>query len=138
MIALTRAFGWHRPDETPCGQPVPIAEAHAMLELSRCPGLTQQELGSAINLRKSTVSRLVGKLERRGWVNRVRSSNDRRAVQVSLTEAGDEAAQRMATARAKKMDRILEAIPEGDRPAVLAALASLVQAARAESNAGST
>jgi len=35
MIGLIRAFGLHRPDETPCGQPVAVAEAHALLELSR-------------------------------------------------------------------------------------------------------
>ena len=51
--------GWHRPDTTPCGRPVPIAEAHALLELSRTDRLTQQELAASLNLQKSTVSRIV-------------------------------------------------------------------------------
>jgi hypothetical protein len=30
MIGLVRAFGLHKPDETPCGQPVAVAGAHAL------------------------------------------------------------------------------------------------------------
>jgi hypothetical protein len=33
MICLVRAFGLHKPDETPCGQPVAEAGAHALTEL---------------------------------------------------------------------------------------------------------
>ncbi|MBD0355905.1 MAG: hypothetical protein ICV57_01860 [Rubrobacter sp.] len=33
MIGLVRAFGLHKPDETPCGQPVAVAGAHALMEL---------------------------------------------------------------------------------------------------------
>ncbi len=42
LVALTRAFGWHRPSTTPCGKPVPIAEAHALLELSKVESLTRR------------------------------------------------------------------------------------------------
>ena len=44
MIALIRAFGLHKPDETPCGRPVSVAEAHALMELSRGEPLVQKEL----------------------------------------------------------------------------------------------
>ncbi|MEM7414005.1 MAG: MarR family transcriptional regulator [Gemmatimonadota bacterium] len=130
VVAFTRAFGWHRPDETPCGQPVPIAEAHALLELSRTPGLTQKELGTALNLRKSTVSRLVKKLERRGWAARNPCRDDGRAIRVSLTDAGVRTAGTMASARAVKMASILEAIPAGERAMVISALGTLVEATR--------
>lgn len=131
LIALTRAFGWHRPDETPCGRPVPIAEAHALLELSRTPGLTQKQLGEAINLRKSTVSRLVGNLERREWAARTKCPSDGRAVRIALTEKGERMAGQMAEARAAKMSGILQAIPEASRDEVLTALDTLVRAVRA-------
>lgn len=34
MIGLMRAFGLHKPDQTPCGQPVAVAEAHALMVLT--------------------------------------------------------------------------------------------------------
>jgi DNA-binding MarR family transcriptional regulator len=128
MVELTRAFGWHRPGSTPCGQPVPIAEAHALLELSKTPGLTQRELSAALNLRKSTVSRLVTNLERRGWIARRRSEEDGRAVDVSLTSEGAEAAAALAAARGARMSGILERIPESDRAEVMRTLQTLIEA----------
>lgn len=125
---LTRAFGWHRPGETPCGRSVPIAEAHALLELSRSPHLTQQELADRLTLQKSTVSRLVSHLDRRGWILRRRSEQDRRAFEVSLTEAGTNAAADLAEARGAKMAGVLSRVPDSERGAVLAALKTLIEA----------
>ncbi len=129
MIALIRAFGLHKPDETPCGKPVSVAEAHALMELSREDGpLVQKDLAARLRLEKSTVSRLVGLLEGRGWVERHRSPTDGRAFEVSLTEAGRKAADEIAGARRAKFARVLEAIPEEERASVLAAMRTLEEA----------
>jgi DNA-binding MarR family transcriptional regulator len=66
LIALIRAFGLHRPDQTPCGEPVAVAEAHALMELAHGVPLSQNDLAARLQLEKSTVSRLVGILEARG------------------------------------------------------------------------
>jgi DNA-binding MarR family transcriptional regulator len=132
MVALVRAFGLHRPDETPCGKPVSVAEAHALMELSRGSGpLVQKELAARLRLEKSTVSRLVGMLEGRGWVGRRRCSTDGRALEVSLTDAGRKAAAEIAGARRAKFARVLEAIPESERASVLAAMKTLEEAMNA-------
>lgn len=128
MVALTRAFGWHRPSSTPCGKSVPIGEAHALLELSNAPALTQQELAERVNLRKSTVSRLISNLEGRGWVERTRNSDDGRAWDVFLTASGRKAANDLAVARTARMEGILAAIPAGERQSVLASLQTLIEA----------
>ncbi len=128
IITLVRAFGWHRPASTPCGQAVPIAEAHALLELSKADSLTQQELALRIKLQKSTVSRLVSNLEGRGWIDRKRNDADGRARDVFLTAAGREAAGDLATARQDKMNRILDKIPEGQRQDVTKSLRTLIEA----------
>lgn len=125
---LTRAFGWHRPGETPCGRTVPIAEAHALLELSRSPYLTQQNLAERLNLKKSTVSRLVSNLRRRRWIHRRRCEHDRRAYELSLSEAGAAAAADLAEARGEKMAGVLANVPDTQREAVLAALDTLIEA----------
>ncbi len=128
MVSLVRAFGLHRPDETPCGQPVSVAEAHALMELSREEPLLQKDLASRLRLEKSTVSRLVRVLEGRGWVGRTRSPHDGRAVELRLTEAGRRTAAGLAEARREKFARVLEAIPEEERAPVLRALGVLEEA----------
>lgn len=128
MIAFVRAFGLHQPDQTPCGQPVSLSEAHALAELSREEPLTQQQLGARLRLEKSTVSRLVGLLEGRGWLERHPNPADGRSVQLRLTEAGSRAAGQIAAARHEKFARLLESIPRDQRPAVLAALETLTEA----------
>ena len=50
MIALIRAFGLHRPDQTPCGKPVSVAEAHTLMELTREEPLSQNELALRLQL----------------------------------------------------------------------------------------
>jgi DNA-binding MarR family transcriptional regulator len=130
MIALIRAFGLHKPDETPCGRPVSVAEAHALMELSRAETLVQKELASRLRLDKSTVSRLVGMLEGRGWVERSRSPRDRRAVELRLTDAGKRTAENIAGARRAKFDRVLQAIPEEERESVLESMRILEEAMR--------
>lgn len=130
MVTLIRSLGLHQPDRTPCGQPVSVAEAHALLELSREPGLSQSGLGARLRLEKSTVSRIVTALEKRGWVARSRGGADTRIVRVDLTDDGRRAAARLAVARQAKFERIFEAIPPAEREAVLASLDTLLQVIR--------
>jgi hypothetical protein len=44
FIAFIRAFGLHQPEQTPCGEPVSVAEAHALIELSLAEQLSQNDL----------------------------------------------------------------------------------------------
>jgi DNA-binding MarR family transcriptional regulator len=134
MIALVRAFGLHKPDTTPCGQPVSVAEAHALLELERAAPLSQNELASRLMLEKSTVSRLVAALEQHGWISRIRSQRDARQIELSLTEEGRRIQGQIAAARAAKFQRVLEAVPDTQRERVLDGLNILVEALHASSN----
>jgi DNA-binding MarR family transcriptional regulator len=130
MIALIRAFGLHRPDQTPCGQPIAVAEAHTLIELARAELLSQNDLVARLLLTKSTVSRLVHQMEQRGWIARTRSPLDGRMVQIHLTEAGRTLSCDLAEARRAKFARILAAIPEEQRASVLESLTILVEAMR--------
>ena len=99
VVAFVRAFGLHRPDQTPCGQPVSVAEAYALMELARVAPLSQNDLARRLQLEKSTVSRLVATLERREWITRVRSSHDGRVLDLRLTNKGQHMADQLAVAR---------------------------------------
>ncbi len=98
------------------------------MELSNGQPLSQNELSTRLSLEKSTVSRLVKILERRGWLQRSRSEADRRVMQLTLTDAGQRAAEQLATARREKFDRILSAIPKKQQTVVLDSLKILVEA----------
>jgi DNA-binding MarR family transcriptional regulator len=128
MIGLIRAFGLHKPDVTPCGQPVAVADAHALMELTREEPLLQKDLASRLRLEKSTVSRLVKTLEERGWIGRKKSPHDWRAIELRLTEAGRQIAARLAETRRAKFAQVLEAIPGKERASVMQALGVLEEA----------
>lgn len=128
MVAFVRAFGLHQPDRTPCGQPVPVSEAHALAALGEETPLSQQELGRRLRLQKSTVSRLVRQLEARGWVMRGGDDNDGRVVRLVLTDQGRQAASGLAAARSARFSRLIAAIPDEHRAVVLSSLSILVEA----------
>lgn len=130
IVAFVRAFGLHRPDETPCGSPVPVSEAHALAVLSEHGPLPQGALARRLRLTKSTVSRLVDQLVQRGWVRRRPGESDGRQRLVELTDDGRKTAEAIADRRAERMRQLLQRIPEADRAAVVAALDILVEASR--------
>lgn len=132
LIAFVRDFGLHDPDRTPCGQPMSVSEAHALTELARQPALRQRELGERLRLQKSTISRLVAQLTRRGWVTRGQAENDGRGVALALTERGAAAATRVEGARRDRCVALLDNIPYEQRTEVLAALRLLKEAIGAE------
>jgi DNA-binding MarR family transcriptional regulator len=129
ISAFVRAFGLHQPDHTPCGQPVPVSEAHAVGELDRDGPMPQAELARRLRLEKSTVSRLVANLIGRGWVRRDKRAGDGRVVWLELTGAGSRAAGELAVARAARFADLLRHIPDERRAAVIDALHLLVEAA---------
>lgn len=128
VITFVRAFGLLRPDATPCGRPLSVSEAHSLLELSQGQGLSQVMLGQRLRLEKSTVSRLIDQLQKRGWVERARDPVDGRAVRLQLTEQGRQVAEQVAAARSAHFARLTERIPPNERKAVVHAFRVLVQA----------
>jgi DNA-binding MarR family transcriptional regulator len=128
VVAFVRAFGLHRPHETPCGKPIPVAEAHALMDLARLGPMSHGHLAQRLRLEKSTVSRIVRQLEKRRWVERDTASHDRRVVFVRLTKRGKAATRDLAQARRGKFSRLLTNIPSAQRTAVIGSLSTLVHA----------
>lgn len=128
MIGLIRSLGLHKPDTTPCGQPLTVGEAQVLLEVGREPGITQNGLAKRLGLDKSTVSRLVGMLGRRAWMERVRDRGDSRFYHLRLTAAGTKANATLTQSRRAKFERIFQAIPRAQRAGVAASLTALMEA----------
>ena len=129
LMRFVRTFGLHQPDRTPCGQPLPVSEAHALIEIAGRGQLRQIELARRLRLQKSTVSRLVSNLVGRGWVRRSSAADDGRGVLLELTVVGVDTAARIAEARRDRLTAVLDRIPDDQRAAVVQALHTLAEAA---------
>ncbi len=128
IISFVRAFGLHKNGETPCGKSLSVAEAYVLIELSADKVLPQQVLVERLNLAKSTVSRLLKQMLKRGWVDRKRDLQDGRAWVWHMTEKGAALAADVAEARKKRFEQILAQIPSESQAAIFDSLNLLVEA----------
>jgi MarR family transcriptional regulator, lower aerobic nicotinate degradation pathway regulator len=83
---------------------------------------TMNELGGYLGLDKSSITGLVDRAERRGLVRRTASARDRRAVQVSITDAGRHLGEQVALKFEQRMAAITSRLTNAER-ARLATLA---------------
>lgn len=93
---------------------------------------TMNELAALLDLDKSSVSGLVVRAERRGLVERVPSTTDRRVVRVTLTDAGRTLVSHVAARFEAEVSRLLDVLPAAER-ATLSGLISQVLVTQATS-----
>jgi DNA-binding MarR family transcriptional regulator len=55
------------------------------------PGLAQAEVAEAVGIEPARLVRVLDELERRGWIQRMRSATDRRSHALYLTQDGEKA-----------------------------------------------
>jgi DNA-binding MarR family transcriptional regulator len=107
------------------GQGMSLSEYTALMHLSEAPGRTlrMSDLASACALSLSGMSRIVGRLETQGLVERERASCDGRGLNAVLTEAGMVRLRRAwPTHLASVRRHVMDHLSELDLPAVTAAL----------------
>ncbi len=71
-----------------CCHDLSVTQCYALDALVRRGGITVNELSADLYLDKSTASRVVDALERKGYLRRNSHPNDRRAVQLDVTRSG--------------------------------------------------
>ena len=127
-----RSIGLLAGDQTPCGQPLAVSHAHALMVLLEATRednrLTQRELGQVLGIDKSNVARLCRRMESAGHVVQSRSADDGRARLLSLTAAGKRLATNVERSSRDRFERLMSAIPRESRAGVLSSLACLNQA----------
>ena len=87
LSELIRVYEFRDRDRICCFD-VSVSQCYALEELVRRGGMTLNDLAARLYLDKSTASRVVDALERKGYVTRSRHPEDRRAVLLEATEAG--------------------------------------------------
>src|SRR5690348_8728867 len=87
------------------------------------------DLADLLGVNSSTATRHCDRLQRRGLVQRAPATDDRRAVQVSLTPAGKRQVRRITEARRREISQILNAMTARNRTGLLDALRDFARAA---------
>jgi DNA-binding MarR family transcriptional regulator len=111
------------------------AEAGISVTLARLLGIlrdrepTINELGTHLELDKSSVSGLIDRAERRGLVVRVPSEVDRRSVRVRVTNAGKAVTRTVQHSFNADIRGALALLSPGDRAALIRGASALVRAA---------
>jgi DNA-binding MarR family transcriptional regulator len=90
--------------------------------------LTPTDLRKATLLTSGAMTTRLDHLEAAGLVRRSSHTQDRRSIQVALTEAGIEQADRAIAARLARVERILAPLSEDDRETAAALLRKLLVA----------
>ncbi|MBD1549383.1 bifunctional helix-turn-helix transcriptional regulator/GNAT family N-acetyltransferase [Roseibium aggregatum] len=83
---LVREHGYM--ERTLAGTDLSPSAVHTIIELGETGSLTSKELADRLNLEKSTISRLVQALEKRGEITSERQETDGRSFRITLTDQG--------------------------------------------------
>lgn len=105
---------------------ITAAQSGALYYLLDHDGCPLNELSRALLLDKSAVTGLVDRLEGKGLVERRRTSPDRRAINVYLTEAGRAASMRCLKVTRKFNEAVTEGLSEQEVKAFSKALKGII------------
>jgi len=128
MQHLFRRFGALAAEATPCGMPLSMPHAHALMVLLVQRDLSQQELGRELCIDKSNVARLCARMVEAGHVTQRQSEQDGRSRRVVLTARGKRMAQQVEASSGARFRTLLGGVQPALRPLILESLRHLVAA----------
>src|SRR5262245_43678953 len=128
LMDVFREMGAHRPEQILPGRSLSLSEIYALSLLAERAPLSQQELGTALGLEKSSVSRLVQQLEQQGWVQRERDARDSRLRMLRLTEAGAQLAEDLQLQMSEAHAMLFARLTPHEQAALLEGLTALRRA----------
>lgn len=88
------------------------AQLGALRKLWKNDGMTNTELGEQLFLKTSTVTALIDRMERDGYVFRERNKEDRRVINLWLTEKGKELKDRLPDLESVMREKLKEKFSE--------------------------
>lgn len=107
-----------------------VTQCYALGALIAKQGMTQGELARQLYLDKSTTSRVIDSLERKGYVQRLADPHDGRALNLALTEAGQRVHARIVHDLEEEMKQLITDFDPDVRQATVHLVARLARAAR--------
>ena len=125
LQGIFRKYGVLAADTTPCGKPLTMAHAHALMVLRTAGELSQRELAGELSIDKSNVARLCARMVVAGHATQMTSAADGRSRRVVLTASGLRLAAEVEAASAARFGALFEHLPAPRRKSILAALRDL-------------
>lgn len=113
-------------------------QAHAVAWLGRDGPLSMGTLAQRVGSPVPAATGVIDRLEKLGYVARDRATEDRRVVQVALTETGHALAADLDRAIGDGIFKLLSALPDDDRASLLAILERLLASLAALPREGAT
>lgn len=92
--------------------PMPPAQGRLMRLLAERGATTQRSLGEMLDMRSASVSELLAKLEKPGWIRRSTNENDRRTIDINLTQEGENMLKSIGNERAEMADEVFSTLTE--------------------------
>jgi len=92
--------------------PITPAQFDLMQKIYFTGPKTMTELSGNLGIAKSTTTGLVSRLEKDGFLERVKSSDDKRVINVSLTEKGKKVIDEVIIERVQFIKSVLQSMPE--------------------------
>jgi DNA-binding MarR family transcriptional regulator len=122
-VVLTRLINVLREAVLPAG--MNSAQARTLLALHDAGPQRVTDLARLDHLKQPTMSAVLIRMERLGWVRRRDDDDDLRAVIVDITEQGEQIALQLIAARTAVLESYLETLSTADRDGLKSALPAL-------------
>jgi DNA-binding MarR family transcriptional regulator len=112
------------------GNTLAVAQLELLAALAEHPGARPGQVARLLNMRPNTVTTIVNALSARGMLCRAPAEDDRRAVELTVTEAGQQAVLAWQATNAAVLNLALSSLPARQRRALAAAVPALHALAR--------
>ena len=113
------------------GNTLAVAQLELLAALAEHPGSRPGQLARRLNMRANTVTTIVNALSAQGMLDRVSSAGDRRAIELTATEAGQQAVLTWQATNAAVLHLALSTLTAPQRRALGAAVPALDALAQA-------
>ena len=113
------------------GNPLAVAQLELLSVVAEHPGTRPGQLARLLHMRPNTVTTIVNALTARGMISRATADQDRRAVELTATDAGQLAVHAWQATNAAVLHLALSTLPEPQRRALAAAVPAIDALARA-------
>ncbi|HET6504171.1 MAG TPA: MarR family transcriptional regulator [Amycolatopsis sp.] len=129
LAKVMRLAAMHSDDavEVRPGTALTATEGVLLVEVMTAGEVTQQQMADQLRLDKSRVSRLCSALERKHLITRHRDQDNRRNLLVRITDNGEKTAARLRQTWREHHERILAAMSQKERHALLLGLRALAR-----------
>jgi DNA-binding MarR family transcriptional regulator len=111
--------------------PLAVAQLELLSALVENPGSRPGQLALLLHMRPNTVTTIVNALVAHGMVSRAGADSDRRAIELTATDAGRTAVRAWQAINADLLQLALSTLPAQQRRALIAAIPALDALARA-------